>query len=252
MRSPFMAKPVESSEARADSPAPITLVPKPQPATPARPYFGHPWLIGSLSALVVIAAIAVVWWSLSASGTVHYTTAPVTRGPVTRAVIATGTVNPVITIMVGSYVSGVIQTCTCDYNTEVKAGQLCAKIDPRPYQTVVDQDTANLAMAKAQLEKDKASLVYAKLTYDRRRAAGADQRRLAGHARQRQERLRPGAGADRRRRGDDPAAPGAARSGAGQPRLHQHRLAGGRHRGLAQRHQSGRRSRRASRRRRCS
>jgi HlyD family secretion protein len=167
MWSPFMAKPVESNEARAGSPAPITLVPKPQPATPAHPYFGHPWVIGSLSALVVIATIAVIWWSLSTGGTVHYSTAPVTRGTVTRAVVATGTVNPVLTIIVGSYVSGVIQNLTCDYNTEVKQGQICAQIDPRPYQTVVDQNKANLMVAQAQIEKDKAALAYAQLTYDR-------------------------------------------------------------------------------------
>lgn len=79
-----------------------------------------------------------------------------TRGAVTRAVSATGTVNPVLTIIVGTYVSGVIQTLFCDYNTEVKQGQICAKIDPRTYQAVVDQDTANLGVARAQLEKDKA------------------------------------------------------------------------------------------------
>jgi len=49
----------------------------------------------------------------------------------------------------------------------VKTGQVCAKIDPRPYQTVVDQNKANLAVAKAQLEKDKASVTYAKLGLDR-------------------------------------------------------------------------------------
>jgi HlyD family secretion protein len=86
---------------------------------------------------------------------------------VTRAVVATGTVNPVLTIIVGSYVSGVIQNLTCDYNTEVKQGQICAQIDPRPYQTVVDQNKANLMVAQAQIEKDKAALAYAQLTYDR-------------------------------------------------------------------------------------
>jgi len=162
-----MQMPIESSKARADSPAPITLVPKPQPASPAHPYFGHPWLIGSVSALLVIAAIAVIWWSLSSGGSVRYSTAAVTRGAVTRAVVATGTVNPVLTIIVGSYVSGVIQSLTCDYNTEVKQGQICAQIDPRPYQTVVDQNKANLLVAGAQIEKDKAALAYAQLTYDR-------------------------------------------------------------------------------------
>jgi HlyD family secretion protein len=64
-------------------------------------------------------------------------------------------------------VSGVIQQLYCDYNTQVKEGQICAKIDPRPYQTIVDQDKATLAVAKAQLEKDNANLAYAKLNYDR-------------------------------------------------------------------------------------
>lgn len=77
------------------------------------------------------------------------------------------TVNPELTIIVGTYVSGVIQELYCDYNTAVKKGQVCAKIDPRPYQTVVDQNKANLAVAKAQLEKDKASVTYAKLGLDR-------------------------------------------------------------------------------------
>jgi HlyD family secretion protein len=49
----------------------------------------------------------------------------------------------------------------------VKQGQICAKIDPRPYQTVVDQDKANFDMARAQLEKDKASLAYAEVNYQR-------------------------------------------------------------------------------------
>ena len=94
-------------------------------------------------------------------------TAEVTRGSVVRTITTTGAVDPVITVEVGAYVSGTIQTCYCDYNTQVKAGQLCAKIDPRPYQVVVDQDTANLATARAQLHKDQAGLVYAKINYER-------------------------------------------------------------------------------------
>jgi HlyD family secretion protein len=107
------------------------------------------------------------WWATHREAPVHYTTAPVTRGAVTRMVTATGTVNPVLTIIVGTYVSGVIQQLYCDYNTQVKQNQICAKIDPRPYQVVVDQDKASLDVAKAQLDKDKASLVYAQLNYQR-------------------------------------------------------------------------------------
>jgi HlyD family secretion protein len=144
----------------------------PQPVTPG---FGRRW-IGEhgrwLAAgfLVVVIAVGVWGWSRIQGGpAVNYATVPAARGAITRTVTATGTVNPVLTIIVGSYVSGVIQQLFCDYNTTVKAGQVCAKIDPRPYQMVVNQDTAFLNVAKAQLEKDKANLVYAKLNDGRNR-----------------------------------------------------------------------------------
>jgi HlyD family secretion protein len=122
--------------------------------------------------VLVLAAVAAgggaaAWLGFARSSPVQYVTAPVTRGPVTRAVTATGTVNPELTIIVGSYVSGVIRQLYCDYNTEVKKGQVCAKIDPRPYETVVNQAKANLAIGKAQLLKDQAGLGYAKITLER-------------------------------------------------------------------------------------
>ncbi|HVJ52055.1 MAG TPA: efflux RND transporter periplasmic adaptor subunit [Aliidongia sp.] len=118
----------------------------------------------TLSILLVLLALAGAgwWWFAGRAATLHYTTTPVTTGKVARTVTATGTINPVLTIIVGSYVSGVIQSLQCDYNTQVKKGQVCAKIDPRPYQAVFDQDKANLAVAKAQLEKDQATLEYTK------------------------------------------------------------------------------------------
>jgi HlyD family secretion protein len=84
-------------------------------------------------------------------------------------VTASGTVNPVVTVQVGTYVSGVIQDLLCDFNTRVTKGQLCARIDPRPYQTVVDQDNAMLATARAQLAKDEANLQFSQVIYDRDR-----------------------------------------------------------------------------------
>jgi RND family efflux transporter MFP subunit len=63
-------------------------------------------------------------------------------------------------------VSGVIQSLDCKVNTQVKAGQLCAKIDPRPYQIVVHQNRADLAAAEARLEKDKADLARAKAAFE--------------------------------------------------------------------------------------
>lgn len=97
----------------------------------------------------------------------NYVTVPVTEGSVTRTVTATGSVNPVLTIIVGSYVSGVIQELYCDFNTQVKKGKVCAKIDPRPYQAVVDLARADLANARAQLIKDQATSAYAHATYAR-------------------------------------------------------------------------------------
>ena len=112
--------------------------------------------------MIATAAIAVGatgwWWMASRSTLIQYRTAPVTRGGVTRTVIATGTVNPVLTIIVGSYVSGVISDVFCDYNTRVKKGQLCAKIDPRPYKAALDQANGQLARDRAQLEDARLNL----------------------------------------------------------------------------------------------
>jgi HlyD family secretion protein len=104
-----------------------------------------------------------------ASADVQYVTAAVTRGPISRSVIATGTVNPVTTVQVGSYVSGPIQSIYADFNAPVKAGQLIAKIDPRPFQVKVDAAKAGLDNAKAQLGKDRADLAYKQLTAQRDR-----------------------------------------------------------------------------------
>lgn len=122
------------------------------------------WLLPFLA--LALAAFAFLAWH-DGEPAVRYVTAPVTRGDVMRSVTTSGTVNPVTTVQVGTYVSGTIQSLGCDYNTQVKAGQLCAKIDPRPYQTVVDQDKATLDSAAAQLKKDEAALVYAKINYER-------------------------------------------------------------------------------------
>lgn len=124
------------------------------------------WLLPVILLVLAAAGYAGYRW-IERPAPVSYLTAVVGRGTISRTVSATGTVNPVLTIIVGSYVSGVIQTLSCDFNTQVKVGQVCATIDPRPYQVVVDQDRAALATARAQLVKDQASLTYLKLNYDR-------------------------------------------------------------------------------------
>jgi HlyD family secretion protein len=124
-----------------------------------------------LAAVVVLAGLvgSAAYWGTGKDATAQYVTAPVTRGTVAVAVTATGTVNPVTVVMVGTYVSGRVERLYCDYNTPVRAGQLCAKIDPRPFQMVVDQMKATVAVQKAQLAKDRANLAYAKTTLERDR-----------------------------------------------------------------------------------
>lgn len=97
----------------------------------------------------------------------RYVTALVTRGSIQRSVSTTGALNPVVTVQVGSYVSGTLKSLACDYNTEVVVGQRCATIDPVPFQLIVDQDRAMVSTAQAQLKKDQASLAYAKTAYER-------------------------------------------------------------------------------------
>ena len=103
--------------------------------------------------MAIFAVAAALLWFEHAPAPVHYVTVAAERGDLVRAVTATGTVNPVVTVQVGTYVSGPIVKLYCDFNTEVKKGQICAKIDPRPYQVTVEQASANLANAHAQLKK---------------------------------------------------------------------------------------------------
>lgn len=146
---------------------PLTSAARPAGEPLARPRFAtRRWVLVGIATLLLAASLG-IWWSFSGNATVGYETAPVAIGDVARNVNATGSVNPELTIIVGTYVSGVIQELSCDYNTQVKRGQTCARIDPRPYQSIVDQAKASLAIAKAQLEKDKASLTYAKANLER-------------------------------------------------------------------------------------
>lgn len=132
------------------------------------------WLVAVVLGLAAAAlAGGAIYRFVHQGAGVRYLTQRVTRGPVVKAVTTSGTVNPVITVQVGTYVSGVIQARYCDYNTRVRKGQVCAKIDPRPYQVVVDQNKATLAVGRAQLVKDQADLTYAKIAYERNRRLSA-------------------------------------------------------------------------------
>ena len=122
--------------------------------------------------VAVIVVIAGAWYYLRGGSHVpRFVTAKVTQGSIVRAVTATGTVNPVITVQVGTYVSGPITAIYADFNAPVKQGQVIAKIDPRPYAAAVALSTAALANAQAQLKKDQANLAYQEITYQRDLAA---------------------------------------------------------------------------------
>jgi len=129
--------------------------------------FSSKWVrVGIVAALVLVAA---GFFLRHRSGGARFVTAEITQGDIVRSVTATGTVNPVITVQVGTYVSGPIIQLLVDFNSPVKAGQLMAKIDPRPFAAQVALSTAALANAKAQLQKDRANLAYQKITYERDR-----------------------------------------------------------------------------------
>ena len=81
-----------------------------------------------------------------------YNATAVTRGELTKLVTATGTLNPVVNVTVGSQVSGRISKLYVDFNSTVKSNQVIAEIDPSTYQAAVEQATADLANARANLE----------------------------------------------------------------------------------------------------
>ncbi len=82
-------------------------------------------------------------------------------------VTATGTINPITTVQVGSQVSGMIESLHADFNSKVKANQVVARIDPFPYQARRDQAIASLANAKAALEKARIDLAQRRRELDR-------------------------------------------------------------------------------------
>src|SRR3954470_18052296 len=102
--------------------------------------------------VVLVVAALLVLRRCSGPGNASYQTAPVTRGPMTQAVTATGTLNPVVNVQVGSQVSGNIAKLFADFNSQVKAGQVVAQIDPAIFQATVTQAEGDLASAKAGLE----------------------------------------------------------------------------------------------------
>jgi HlyD family secretion protein len=122
------------------------------------------WLV----LLVVVAGLAgggVWYWKHQASDAPDYKTATVTRGDLVQAVTATGQINPVTNITVGSQVSGIISKIYVDYNSPVTNHELVAEIDPSTYQAIVAQARGDLASAQAADELAKAEMERANALY---------------------------------------------------------------------------------------
>jgi len=111
--------------------------------------------------LVVLAAVAAFFIFRDKNDAPKYRTARITRGDIVEAVTASGSVNAVTTVQVGTQVSGVVKEIAIDFNSQVKKGQVIARIDPAPFQSKVDEARANRLAAEANLEKARASLADA-------------------------------------------------------------------------------------------
>ncbi len=115
-------------------------------------------LIFSLALVVVLGGILSLTVFRQRAAASEFFTATVDRGPVRNVVNATGTVQAVVTVQVGSQVSGQIQTLYADFNSVVKRGQLLAKIDPRNFEAQLENARANLAAAEARVRTVEAEL----------------------------------------------------------------------------------------------
>lgn len=124
-------------------------------------------LIGIL--VVIFLGIAAFFFLRSKENELKYRTEKITKGDIVTTVTATGTVNAVTTVLVGTQVSGTIKNIHVDFNSPVRKGQLIAMIDPATFEAQVEQARANLFSAKANVEKAEAALLDAKRTMDRNR-----------------------------------------------------------------------------------
>jgi HlyD family secretion protein len=130
----------------------------------------YPWIIGIAGLLLV----AFVVRQFRNHGTADYQTATVTRGPITQAVTATGTLNPVVNVQVGSQVSGNISKLFVDFNSQVKAGDVVAQIDPALFQAAVTQAEGDVASAQAALELARVNAKRTEDLFTRKTSSQAD------------------------------------------------------------------------------
>jgi len=129
---------------------PIAFPPVAAPPIPIRAHRQYHWMRWSIAiALLVALAIAGQLWRTHTQNATTYETVPLERGLVQASVTATGAVNAVVDVQVGSQVSGNIKALYADFNTKVTKGQLVALIDPAVFQTQVDQAQSALRSAQS-------------------------------------------------------------------------------------------------------
>jgi HlyD family secretion protein len=130
-------------------------------------------LLLTLVVLGAIGAAAGAYYMRRTTGEVQVNTLPVTRGEIIDAVGATGTLQAVTTVQVGTQVSGTIQDLYADFNSIVRRGQVVARLDPSLLQAQVEQSRANLIRSEADLERNRVALTDAQQKYDRARELAA-------------------------------------------------------------------------------
>src|SRR5947208_2739578 len=147
------------------------LTPLDEPDAPPapRPRRRIPRAAIAAAALVAAAAAYHFLWPASGTAPASYVTTAVDRGPIEQTVNATGTVNPVSTVQVGTYVSGPIQAIDVNFNSPVKKGQRVAKIDPAAFAVKVREAEASLKNAQAKVGEDRADTRLKKLLLERNR-----------------------------------------------------------------------------------
>jgi len=122
-----------------------------------------------MGAVVLAGAAAYYFWPARRTAPAGYETTPADRGSIEQNVNATGTVNPVTTVQVGTYVSGPIQAIDVNFNAPVTKGQRIAKIDPASFAVKVREAEASLQNTQAKVEGDRADSKLKKLLLERNR-----------------------------------------------------------------------------------
>lgn len=126
-------------------------------------------LLTGVLMIAVLMGVRYFWSNGVGSTPVAYRMVTIERGSVVAVVGATGTINPVTSVQVGAQVTGKIISLHADYNSEVKAGEIIARIDPSLFQTKRDQAAASLVNARAMWSKARAELAQRKRELDRTR-----------------------------------------------------------------------------------